>query len=523
MDHATKSVGRTMTRERKRKRHLRSKAGATSGNPFPPGLRGGRYQPLTREDELLIHQAALKVLERTGAEVFDSECRDILQQAGARVDKGQDRVFFPPELIEKTLKLADRNVVLYSQNGQHDLHLSDKRVHLGTGGAAIKVLDLDGRIRGSRLRDLYDIGRLVEGLDNIHFYLRPVVARDLSNDEIDINTFYACLAGTNKHVMGGIYFPGKVADVRQLGILIAGGEDRFLQRPFLSFNLGVVVSPLKFAPETIETLSAAVRGGIPVSLVTAPLSGATSPASLVGTIVQTVAEELAVLTYVNLLRPGHPALMGGMPLVADLRTGNMIGGCAELALMDAASAQMAQFYGLPIYNSSALTESKVPDVQAGFEKGLTTAVLALAGSEYIHHSAGMLESMLTVAYEQYVIDDDINGQAMRLVKGLEVNDETLSLDEIHDVVQGDGHYLGSDKTRSLMQTEYHYPHTADRATRTDWEAAGSLDMRATARLKARGILLRSFPSVIPKDVDAEIRDRFPIMLPRKCMLPGGYP
>ena len=494
---------------------------APKGNPFPPGLEGGRYRPLDEADVLRIHEAALSVLARTGIEVMDSECRDIFEKAGARVDKAANRVFFPRELVENTLKLANRHVILYSQNGQHDLHLHGNRVHLGTGGAAVKVLDLKGYVRDSLLRDIFDIARLIETLNNIHFYIRPVVARDVSNEDIDVNTFYAALSGTNKHVMGGCYFPRKVAEIKRLVNTIAGGEEQFLARPFMSFNLCALVSPLKFAPETVETLTLAVRWGIPVSVVSAPLSGATAPASLVGTLVQTIAEELAGLTYVNLLRPGHPTLMGGMPLVVDLRNGNMIAGSAEFALMDAASAQMTHFYGLPIYNSSALTDSKIPDVQAGFEKGLTTAVVALAGSNYIHHSAGMLESMLTVAYEQYVIDDDINGQAMRLVRGLDVNDETLSLDVIHEAVNTDGHYLGQTQTMEIMQTEYQYPHTADRSTRQDWESAGELDMRERAQRKAREILRTSYPRTFSEEVDRQLRSEFNILLPAEIMKGRG--
>jgi trimethylamine--corrinoid protein Co-methyltransferase len=284
-----------------------------------------------------------------------------------------------------------------------------------------------------------------------------------------------------------------------------------------------MVSPLKFAPETTETLTAAVRAGIPIALVSAPLAGATAPASLVGTLVQVIAEELAGLTYVQLLRPGHPALMGGMPLLADLRTGNMIGGSAELALMNAASAQMTQFYGLPVYNSCGITESKVPDVQAGFEKGLTTAVTALAGAQFNHHAAGMLESLLTVAYEQYIIDDDINGQVMRLVKGLEVTEESLSVAVIDAVAKGEGHYLGEAQTLDLMMSEYYYPHTADRATRDDWEAEGGLDMRAVARRKAQERLREAFQKVLPSEVDEKIRAMFHIMLPAEMMGEGGYP
>ena len=486
---------------------------------LPPGLEGGRYRPLSDEDVQRIHNAALTVLENTGVEIQDSECRHIFAEAGARVDASINRVYVSRQMVEQALRLANRDVVLYSRDGRTDLHLRGKRVHLGTGGAAVLVLDLEtGKARHTRLRDLYDIGRLVDTLDNIHFYLRPVVARDVENDDLDVNTFYACLNATGKHVMGGCYFPRKIDDILRLGSLLAGGQDAFLARPFLSLNLGWVVSPLRFAPETVETLTAAVRAGLPVSLVSAPLSGATAPAALVGTLVQVTAEELAGIVYVQLLRPGHPMLMGGMPLVTDLRTGGMIGGCAEMALMNAAAAQMAHFYGLPIYNSCGITESKLPDAQAGFEKGLTTAVTALAGAHFNHHSAGMLESLLCVAYESYVMDDDLNGQVMRLVRGLEVTDDSLSVDVIHEIcIDGPSHYLGHEQTLRLMNSEYYYPHTADRATRADWEARGSLDMREHARRQAREILRTHYPPPIPEAVDAELRRMFNIRLPKEDM------
>jgi trimethylamine--corrinoid protein Co-methyltransferase len=345
----------------------------------------------------------------------------------------------------------------------------------------------------------------------------------VDSDVIDVNTFYAALGGTTKHVMGGCYFPAKVAELKRLAVAIAGGEEAFLARPFMSLNLCYSVSPLRFAEETTETLTAAVRAGFPVAIVSAPLAGATSPASLVGTLVQVMAETLAGLTYVQLLRPGHPLLMGNLPLVADLRTGNMIGGNAELALMNAAAAQICQSYGLPIYNSCGLTESKIPDAQAGFEKGLTVAVTALAGCEFNHHASGMLESMLCVAYEQYVIDDDINGTAMRLVKGIEVTETALSLDVIDEVCRGEGHYLGHPQTLELMNNEYYYPHTADRRTRQDWEKDGSPDMRELARRRARAVLRDHFPPGFAPEVDAQLREMFPIALPPAMMRPGRYP
>jgi trimethylamine--corrinoid protein Co-methyltransferase len=155
----------------------------------------------------------------------------------------------------------------------------------------------------------------------------------------------------------------------------------------------------------------------------------------------------------------------------------------------------------------------VPDVQAGYEKGITGLAAALAGSNFIHHSAGFLESMLTVAYEQYVIDDDINGAIMRAVRGIEVTNETLSVDIIDQVCRGEGHFLGTQQSLELMNSEYFYPHVSDRQRRDNWEENGSQDMRELARARAREILGSHKPRPIPPEIDAAIRERFEILLP----------
>lgn len=490
----------------------------------PPGLEGGRYRPLDEADVLRIHEAALAVLERTGVHVVESEARRLLEAAGATVDRNIDRIYLPRRTVEGALRSANRQVTLYSRNGRFDLDLRSRRVHLGTGGAAVLVVDVDtGRARESTLRDIYDLGRLVDALDNIHFYLRPVVPRDIGSDVIDVNTFYAALAATGKHVMGGCYFPQKVVDLKQLAVWVSGGEEAFRRRPPFSLNLGFMVSPLKFAPETVETLTAAVRAGFPVVLVAAPLAGATAPASLAGALVQVMAETLAGLTYVQVLAPGHPLLMGNMPLVADLRTGNMVGGSAELTLMNAACAQICHYYGLPMYSTCGIADSKLPDAQAGYETALTVTATALAGAEFNHHAAGMLDSLMAVAYEKYVIDDDINGMVMRLLRGIDLSDEALSLDVIDEVCRGEGHYLGHPQTLARMQSEYTYPLIGDRRARREWENDGSLDARERARGRARQILGTHFPPGFAADIDARIREAFPIALPPEWMRPGSHP
>ncbi len=499
-----------MTRRRSRDRRRERKL----PNNVPPGMLGGWYRPLSEANIERIHQASLQVLERTGIEVMPSECREIFQRAGAIVEESSNRVYIPGRMVEAALATAPKEVLLCGRDPRHDLKLGGQRVYMGTGGAAVKVLDLDTQqVRESTLTDVAQIGRLVDALDNIHFYLRACVARDIPTELLDTNTYYAAATNTTKHVTTNIFTIKAARDVIDIAAMIAGSRQALLERPIVSFIAGWTVSPLRFAPETVEVLTEIVRQGIPVFLASAPQSGATGPAALAGTLVQINAEELAGLVYTQLVKPGAPVVLGYVPSVSDLRTGNFVGGAAEFALMHAAVAQIGQFYNLPVYNSSGLTDSKLPDIQAGYEKGITGMAVALAGSNYIHHSAGLLESLLTVAYEQYVMDDDINGSIMRMVRGIEVTDETLSVEVIDQVCRGEGHYLSTPQTLALMNTEYYYPHTGDRQVRERWELDGSLDMWARARQKAKTVLQTHKPDPIPPEVDQAIRQQFEIVLP----------
>ena len=508
-----------MTRQRRRRRDAATAAPPPSS--APAGLQGGAYRPLSEGDLRRIVDAAKTVLERTGIEVAPSPCRETFRRAGARIDDDNNRVFISGAMIDAALAGARREVLLAGREERYDLRLGGKRVYMGTGGQAVKVMDLDGAVRDSTLADNYHIGRLCDTLEHIHFYMRPVVCRDIPVEAIDINQFYACLAATPKHVMGNAYRAESVAAQRALGEMLVGGAEAFDARPPISFSNCWTVSPLRYATETVEILDAIVAHRMPVVISSAPQAGATSPAALAGTLVQITAEQLSGIVYVNLLNPGHPLIMGCVPAQVDLRSGTFTGGSAEFALLNAASAQIAQVLKMPLYNSSGIADSKVPDAQAGAEKGLTGLAAALAGSNYIHHSAGFLESLLTVAYEQFVIDNDINGAIMRLVRGIEVTDDTLSIDVIDEVCRGEGHFLGHDQTLAMMHSEYLYPELMDRDSREDWESGGGRDIREAAREKAAQILAEHWPEVIAPDLDAEIRQRFEILLPLDAMRPAG--
>jgi trimethylamine--corrinoid protein Co-methyltransferase len=433
-------------------------------------------------------------------------------------DKG--RLTFPRALIEDTIANTARRFVLHGQDPRHDMEPWGKRVYFGTAGAAVHMVDpITGEYRESTLKDLYDIARVVDSLDHIHFFQRAIVCRDLPDPyELDVNTCYASVMGTTKHVGTSWVQPEHVEASLQMLHIIAGGEDKWLRRPFVSQSNCFVVPPLKFAADACRCLEAAVRGGMPVLLLSAGQAGATAPASLAGSVVQEVAEVLAGLVYVNAIKPGAPAIFGTWCFVSDLRTGAMSGGSPEQALLSAAAAQMGQFYDLTCGTASGMTDSKMADAQAGAEKAYNHALVGNSGANLIYESAGMHASLLGFCMESLLIDNDIIGAAQRTIRGIRVDDEALSLETIRKTcLEGPGHYLGADQTLRLMQTEYVYPTVGDRMSPKEWAEQGKPSYIDRAIKQTRAILGRHFPRHVPDAIDAEIRGRWQIKLPKEAM------
>jgi len=385
------------------------------------------------------------------------------------------------------------------------------------------MVDLKTReYRESLLQDLYDAARIVDPLDHIHLYPRSLVPRDMVGAmELDLNTLYACIAGTTKHV-GTSFCRGDTLDAGlEILHMVAGGESAWRARPFVSLSCCFVVPPLRFAEDACRGLEVAVAGGMPVLLLSAGQAGATSPAALAGSVVQAVAEVLAGLFYVNVLKPGAPAIFGTWPFVSDLRTGAMSGGSAEQALLMAACAQMGQFYDLPTGVASGMSDSKLPDAQSGAEKGLNHALVGNAGANLIYEAAGMQASLLGFSHESLVIDNDIIGASLRTIRGIEVNEASLSFETMRQVcLEGPGHYLGSQQTLDLMQRDYFYPLVGDRSNPKEWAELGRTDIVERATMKVETLLRSHFPGHLAA-VDRQIRERFPIRLPEAAMRPSA--
>ena len=214
---------------------------------------------------------------------------------------------------------------------------------------------------------------------------------------------------------------------------LAGGEKAWRARPFISNSNCFVVPPMKFAEESCIAMEHCIRAGMPVLLLSAGQAGATAPAPIATAIVQAVAECLAGVVYVNAVKPGHPAIFGTWPFVSDLRTGAMSGGSAEQALLTAGCAQMHRHYGLPGGAAGGMADSKLPDMQSGWEQAITNVLAGLSGLNMVYEATGMYASLLGFCPEGLVLGDDLIGQALRCVRGIEVTEDTVSIDTMRQV------------------------------------------------------------------------------------------
>ena len=234
--------------------------------------------------------------------------------------------------------------------------------------------------------------------------------------------------------------------------------------------------------------------------------------TMAGTLAQLHAEQLAGISICQLTRPGAPLLYGGIPGRANLRTMGYLGGAVECGMMNAAIHQLAQRVGVPNYNSSGLTDAKIPDAQAAWEKAMTTLLAVMGGSNFVHHAAGMLESMLAVAYEQYVIDDEIIGMSCKVLKGIDVDPERLALEVIHEVGPG-GNFMMSEHTMDHLRDEYFAGNgVSDRKSRTMWEKEGMQDTLTRAREMMRKILAAPETSHLREEIESAMRSKFDILL-----------
>lgn len=481
-------------------------------NPAPAGQQGGTYRPLRDADLQTIYATALRLLEQLGmGEVPDRLARDLIAAGAQQMENG--RIGFPKALVEQTIAQAAKTFPLHGRDPARSIEVGGDRVYFGTGGAAVNTLDLEtGLYRPSTLADLHDFTRLQDTLTNVAWFTRCCVATDVPDTlDLDVNTAYALVKHTTKPVATSFTLAEHVDPIVAMLDIVAGGPGAFAKRPFMAAHISPVISPMRFGEDAVDVIYKCVEHNIPMNCITAAQAGATAPATMAGFLAQSLAETLASLVVVNTLAPGFPMVFSNWPFVIDLRSGAFAGGGAETALLNAASAQISNWLGLPSGVACSMTDAKAIDAQYGVEKGMTSLAAALAGGNLIYESSGMTAALLGVSFEAFILDDEMHAMTYRTLRGVEVTEDNLGFDAICAAILGEGHFLGADHTYQAMERDYHYPKLADREQPQTWADNGAGDAWERAKMRAQEILASHHPTYLTPDQDKAIRDRFKIL------------
>jgi trimethylamine--corrinoid protein Co-methyltransferase len=434
-------------------------------------LPGGSFKPLTDEAIAKIDETVMRIIEEVGFHVRSEAGLELFRGAGAQVDEESHLVRLPRKKAVELIQMAPSEVRLCGRDERHDILLGGDRVYTGTGGTALNVFDQEtGEKKLATLDDLKRIAKLVDRLDNIHLFLLPTYPNDLPIEQVDVNRFFAGLDNTGKHIMGGLYTLDGLKQVIAMAEVVAGSAESLRRGPIISM-IACTISPLTVDEKYGDFIIAIARSGVPVVCPAEPLCGATSPVTLAGNVTMQTVDSLMGVMLAQLANPGTPAILGSVATSTDLSNFGYLAGSVEMGLINAAGAQMAQFYRLPFYATGGMTDSKVLDSQSGYESAITNLLCALAGANFIHDAAGLMEFALTVSYEKYVIDNEILGMVMRAVEGIRVDDETLAFDLIKEVGPG-GNFVTAKHTRRFMRGEHYQPLLSDRDSRDDWQARG---------------------------------------------------
>ena len=460
---------------------------------------------LSNEQLYQVHTSSLQILENVGVKVEEPRALQVLADAGARVDSQNRIAKIPSHLVKEGLEKAPSTCSLFGRDRVHEQRFGDGRVYFSMQGEGVNVLDLEtGERRPSTLKDAIAFFRLADALENIDHASMCVTALDVPDVAGPAYEVVEEFKNTTKTIDGYLYGASISRDTIRIASVVAGGEEELRKTPML---LGFYnpVSPLQHSKDQLEGLRIYAEYNQPTLIAPMDLAGGTGPATLAGLLVQQNAEVLSGIVIAELFTPGAPVLYGSVSTVMDMRTGNAVFGAVELGMMNVAAAQLARYYNLPSRGTGGGTESKVSDIQAGFEKTITLSMAALAGMNFIYDAGSSLESTLTASFEQAVIDNEICGAVSRAVHGIDVNDRTLAMDVIEAVGPG-GEFLSQRHTLENVQKEHYIPRIINRDKWEVWQRAGAKDLRQVAREEAKKILAEHQPEPLDHDVTIEIEN-----------------
>ena len=457
---------------------------------------------LRAEDIRRIHETTLEIVETIGVKFPSPRALDIWEAHGARVDRGTEIVKIPGALLESALRTAPPTYTLAARDPSQDLPLDGNHVYVGTDGCGFEVIDIaTGLKRRSTIRDVADIARVADDLEEVAFHWVPVSAQDCPPETRGLHEILAIWNNSTKHVQTESIYSGREARAAvEMAAVLAGGREALRKRPLLSI-MQCTISPLAQDSGSLEAALVGAEAGCPVGFMTMASCGYSGPATMAGDLAMGNAEVLSALALVQLAFPGAPVYYAAAQTAMDLRSGAYTGGGPEDFLFGAASNELAKFYHLPLSMGSFATGAKEPDWQAGLENSLSTFMASAAMSDMLL-GVGLLNGSTIWSFEQMIMDCEIFGIIRKMMEGIPVNDETLALEAIRETGPK-GDFLTNDHTLRNMRGLW-LGKLLDRRPYSIWE--GKKDgARDWARDRAKAILASHHPVPLDPKLEAEMR------------------
>lgn len=451
-----------------------------------------------------LHRATLHVLWNAGVRVEDPPAVDLFEAAGATVERRSDYalVRLPASLVEESIRSAPGSFALCGREPKHDFMLEPGATGFTAGyGEHVKVVDIHtGEARPTIKQDIADITRIQDYLEHISFAERAACSGDQYPAVQAVHNYDAMVRNTSKHVFLSAGGAKNARAIVAMAEAVAGGREQLRERPIVTCLVSPT-SPLGLVTECTSSMIAAIDGGLPVVFHAMSLSGASSPATPVGVVVQHNAELLSAVVLAQAVRKGTPCIMAFNSTMMDLRRSVAPIGVPELALHAVAGIQLAQRYDIPTWAGACASDSKIPDAQQGYDFTLTAMPAALAGANVIY-GIGALESVITFDYAAMIMGAEQAGRIKRLVQGIDMSGLEEAIALIEEVGPG-GEYITHDHTFAHMR-ELSSSSLFDRRSRETWERDGSKSSTDRAYEEARRILATHQPARLGEGVSEKL-------------------
>jgi trimethylamine--corrinoid protein Co-methyltransferase len=456
-------------------------------------------------DDLLekIVFEARDLICKLGVEIHNGPVLSMLADQGARVDNSQKRVFFTPDIIDRSLATAPDSFTLYDSLGDEAISLSGANVNFTPGSAAITLLDYEtNKARKPTARDYVRYAKMMGRMDHIASQATAMIPSDVPERMSDSYRLYLSLMFCEKPVVTGAFTIEAFEIMKDLQLAVRGSEAELAAKPLTVFSC-CPTSPIKWSDVTSQNVVDCARYSIPVEYISMPLSGFIAPVTLVGSLVQHTAETLSGLAISQLTNPGTPVLYGGSPAIFDIRYETTPMGAIETMMLDCAYNEIGKHLGLPTQAYIGLSDAKHLDAQAGLETSIGATLAALAGINNVS-GPGMLDFESCFSLEKLVLDNEICGMAFRMLAGIEPRDDFPSLPRFEELLR-EKHLLISDHTRRHLKSEIRFPGPViDRANRSRWQEEGSRTLGERAHSEVERIIENHEPVRLSESVTKDL-------------------